>query len=467
MSTFGNIINDNIHFIAQSLLSGQITYMLIILFLSKIVDKLLFTIQYLFNKIVNQDKIKFNLHIASENSNYHEKILRNNINKFVCQYFQHLIKNISTPSLEWTDSGDFEYTGGIEILPDIICDGYTSFDMIFDQTTFDNIISKIHIPSPTYFDNLKNKTIKFISTRTLSAGNNNTSIIETDITMFADSIDIINLFIQLCVLNTNFPLESNKVTDIISISSTGHDGSHHEQSTTVLIQKNYSNAFLSKDNEEILIKNIKDWNESKKYYTASGLPYKIGFLLHGQPGCGKSSIIVAAAQELDMNIFKINLKNMKSYEFLDKMSHVRNCIVLFEDIDINSITHSRANENKKQIKSNKKSLLYNTNVTLDDIFTVLDGYNYLHGCVVFMTTNHIEKLDSALIRSGRIDHIMEFKLCDVHQFTNIFKYFVGVSHTDVDPKYIFPEDKYSTSHIINTIIVPNRQHPEKILQLLN
>lgn len=465
MSTFGNIINENIHFIAQSLLSGQITYMLIILFLSKIVDKLIFTIQYLFNKIVNQDLIKFNLHIASENNNYHEKILRNNINKFVCQYFQHLIKNISAPSLGWTDSGDFEYTGGIEILPDIICDGYTSFDMIFDQTTFDNIISKIRIPTPTFFDSLKNKTIKFVSMRTLSTGNNNISITETDITMFADSIDTINLFIQLCVLNTNFPMESDKVTDIVSISSSGHDGSKQEQVTMVLIQKNYSNAFLSKDNEEILIKNLKDWNESKKYYTTSGLPYKIGFLLYGKPGCGKSSIIVAAAQELNMDIFKINLKNMKSYEFLEKMSRVRNSVVLFEDIDINNVTHSRINN--KQTKHNKKSIFCDNNVTLDDMFTVLDGYNYLHGCVVFMTTNHIEKLDPALIRSGRIDHIMEFKLCDSHQFTNIFKYFVGISYTDVDPKYKFPEEKYSTSHIINTVIVPNRQHPEKILQLLN
>lgn len=42
----------------------------------------------------------------------------------------------------------------------------------------------------------------------------------------------------------------------------------------------------------------------------------------------------------------------------------------------------------------------------------LDGIEESTNRLVFMTTNHVEKLDPALIRDGRIDRKIEFGLCD-------------------------------------------------------
>lgn len=46
---------------------------------------------------------------------------------------------------------------------------------------------------------------------------------------------------------------------------------------------------------------------------------------------------------------------------------------------------------------------------LSDILEVLDGIIDMPGRVIILTTNHHEKLDPALMRPGRIDHVIEFK----------------------------------------------------------
>lgn len=103
---------------------------------------------------------------------------------------------------------------------------------------------------------------------------------------------------------------------------------------------------------------------------------------------------------------------------------------------------------------------------MDVLLEVLDGYNYLKNCIVIIISNHPELLDPAVTRPGRVDHIIKFNSCDIYQFDNIFKYFIGRNYQEINPQFKFPEYCYSTSYIINTIILPNRNDPEKILRLL-
>ena len=66
---------------------------------------------------------------------------------------------------------------------------------------------------------------------------------------------------------------------------------------------------------------------------------------------------------------------------------------------------------------------YKDKVTLDVLLEILDGYTFLRDCIIFITSNHPEKLDPALIRSGRIDQKIEFEMADQYQFNNIFTHF--------------------------------------------
>lgn len=51
-------------------------------------------------------------------------------------------------------------------------------------------------------------------------------------------------------------------------------------------------------------------------------------------------------------------------------------------------------------------------MSLSALLNVLDGVASQEGRVLIMTTNHIEKLDAALVRSGRVDKKVEFRLAD-------------------------------------------------------
>jgi chaperone BCS1 len=47
-------------------------------------------------------------------------------------------------------------------------------------------------------------------------------------------------------------------------------------------------------------------------------------------------------------------------------------------------------------------------LTFSNFINILDGILYRHSTIIFLTTNHPEKLDHALLRIGRIDMIIKF-----------------------------------------------------------
>ena len=47
----------------------------------------------------------------------------------------------------------------------------------------------------------------------------------------------------------------------------------------------------------------------------------------------------------------------------------------------------------------------------------------MNGRVLVMTTNHLENLDPALIRPGRVDSSLEFKRCNKNTILEIFAHF--------------------------------------------
>lgn len=59
-------------------------------------------------------------------------------------------------------------------------------------------------------------------------------------------------------------------------------------------------------------------------------------------------------------------------------------------------------------------------LTLSYLLNLLDGTISIEDLVVIMTTNHPEKLDTALCRPGRVDSKMELKKCDTDMIETIF-----------------------------------------------
>lgn len=104
---------------------------------------------------------------------------------------------------------------------------------------------------------------------------------------------------------------------------------------------------------------------------------------------------------------------------------------------------------------------------LVDLMEVFDGYHYLHGCIIIITTNHPEKINPVLIRPGRIDMRINFVEADRDLIINIFTDY----YKDVSPKKIKKDlskfsEKMIQANIINNIILPNANNYNNAIKQL-
>jgi chaperone BCS1 len=156
-------------------------------------------------------------------------------------------------------------------------------------------------------------------------------------------------------------------------------------------------VILDKGVKERIVGDVKEFLNSSKWYYDRGVPYRRGYLLHGPPGSGKSSFIQALAGELDYNIAILNLSERGLTD--DRLNHLltvipKRTLVLLEDADA-AFANRRVQTDADGYRG--------ANVTFSGLLNALDGVGSAEERVLFLTTNHIERLDRALVRPGRVD----------------------------------------------------------------
>lgn len=165
-----------------------------------------------------------------------------------------------------------------------------------------------------------------------------------------------------------------------------------------------SSVILRKDIKDDIVSNLTYFYSNREWFVTRGLSYKQTYVLHGLPGTGKSSTIKALASNFNKNICLIDITAMSNAAFEKAMASVpKNSIVLIEDFDSCKALHSRdAGSNGTNGMAELMEVL-----SLSKVLNVLDGVVSLDDTVVFLTTNHLDKIDDALIRKGRVDYIFE------------------------------------------------------------
>jgi chaperone BCS1 len=220
-----------------------------------------------------------------------------------------------------------------------------------------------------------------------------------------------------------------------------------------------SSIVLNPGVKEMLLADTKDFLRSEKWYADRGIPFRRGYLLYGVPGSGKSSLIHAIAGELMLDIYVVSLSSswINDSTLTTLMGRVpARCIVLLEDLDAaftRSVTRddgSTGSPDKSSDSNNNNTSSSNDNshssssrsrrhkdpisdvntLSLSGLLNALDGVAAAEGRLLFATTNHLERLDPALSRPGRMDVWIEFKNASKWQAEALFKNFFPSSNED-------------------------------------
>uniref|UniRef100_A0A8H7XJN9 AAA+ ATPase domain-containing protein n=1 Tax=Psilocybe cubensis TaxID=181762 RepID=A0A8H7XJN9_PSICU len=182
-----------------------------------------------------------------------------------------------------------------------------------------------------------------------------------------------------------------------------------------------------------LVDDAKEFLSMVDWYSTAAIPHRRGYLLHGPPGTGKTSTIYALAGELGLEIYSLSLASGHVDDsFLQRaVSSIPNtAILLIEDIDC-AFT-SREDEEEEELPAFPGmgvSRTTKSGVTLSGLLNVLDGVGSEEGKLFFATTNYIERLDPALLRPGRIDRKIQYKLSTKEQAEALFLRFYPPSYT--------------------------------------
>lgn len=160
---------------------------------------------------------------------------------------------------------------------------------------------------------------------------------------------------------------------------------------------------LEPGEKEHLLEDIAQFRKSKRRYQRLGIPYHRGYLFYGPPGTGKTSLVSALAAHFGLSIYTANLTEFTDRSLMSGVNQVpANSVLLFEDIDSMRNSQSRAGSTGET--DSKQNASSQSGVTLSGLLNVLDGFYAPTGVLFVMTTNHMEKLDQALLRPGRIDY---------------------------------------------------------------
>lgn len=198
---------------------------------------------------------------------------------------------------------------------------------------------------------------------------------------------------------------------------------------------------------EELIDDLERFLASEDLHAELGAPWHRGYLLHGPPGMGKTSMVRALATRFGLNLYYVPLGDMtKDTDLLNLVSRIGpRAVLLLEDVDAFHAAKSEAREEEGE------------GVSISGLLNALDGVSTPHGLITVLTTNNADVLDNAVIRTGRVDRTVLIDHLDYDQLQAIAVRFLGERIPDISPEIVNDGEMIATDVI--EVIKTHRANP--------
>ena len=171
---------------------------------------------------------------------------------------------------------------------------------------------------------------------------------------------------------------------------------------------------LPAEQKDRILEDLRTFLDQEEKYNSLAIPWHRGYMFHGPPGTGKTSLVKALANACNMDLWYVSLADLKAESgLLQLLSNVGpRSILLLEDIDTMKITHDRDGSDQGTI-------------SMSSLLNTLDGVATPHGLITVMTTNRFDILDEALTRAGRMDLVEKLDYPSMATIMSMFNHFYG------------------------------------------
>lgn len=222
--------------------------------------------------------------------------------------------------------------------------------------------------------------------------------------------------------------------EMIESSKTLELTSNRDDITRSMKKRSMETVFIDENIKKDIMDSLDAFVCNREWYDDNFIPYHYGILLHGPAGTGKSTLIRAILTEYYKKYSKqgYTIENPSYLSSPSDLLHLDESgyggtwaprIIIIEDIDATVLKKRVPEEEEEkeledpsnayttqQYRFHKQSMHYPDLTSLSEILNKMDGVANVENVIYIFTTNHIEQLDPALTRPGRIDKIVEIKM---------------------------------------------------------